>query len=264
MKQVGIYSRHDPETKKVAQEVFSWLESKGYEVLLPPFPDNFDLMVVLGGDGSLLRAARIIWPRKIPILGINCGELGFLTTVNKDESYEILTKVLKGEYEVEKRMILEGMLIKRSKKQGPFMALNEVVIEKGAYTHLISLALYVDDLHVTSLRADGMIVATPTGSTAYSLSAGGPIVHPVLDALVITSICPFHLVHRSLVLPPKHVVSVIVEKGGEGIRIVLDGQVFIPLEVGDKVEIKKSKYPIYLIKDGKYFQTLNKKLCWGC
>ncbi|MDL1970186.1 MAG: NAD(+)/NADH kinase [Candidatus Desulfofervidaceae bacterium] len=264
MRRVGIYFRHDTETQKKVQELISWLEEKGYKVFLPPLPDNFDLMIVLGGDGSLLRAARVVWPREIPILGINCGELGFLATVNKDESYEMITKVLKGEFEVEKRMVLEGTLIKKDKEQGPFMALNEVAIERGAYTHLISLALYVGNLSVTSLRADGIIVATPTGSTAYSLSAGGPIVHPALDALIVTSICPFHLVHRSLVLPPECLVGVVVEKGGEGVRIVLDGQVFIPLEVGDRVEIKKSQYPIYLIKNGKYFQTLNQKLCWGC
>lgn len=265
MKRLGIYFRHDAETQKVVQELLSWLKSEGYEVFLPPLPDSFDLMIVLGGDGSLLRAARVIWPREIPILGINCGELGFLTTVNKDKTYEMISKVLKGEFEVEKRMTLEGVLItKEEKKRSSFMALNEVVIERGAYTHLVSLALYVEDLHVTSLRADGIIVATPTGSTAYSLSAGGPIVHPALDALIVTSICPFHLVHRSLILPPERLVGVLVEKGGEGVRIVLDGQVFIPLEVGDRVEIKRSKYPIYLVKNGKYFQTLNQKLCWGC
>ncbi|HDD44172.1 MAG TPA: NAD(+)/NADH kinase [Candidatus Desulfofervidus auxilii] len=264
MKKLGIYYQKDSETEKKAAEWKIWLEKEGYKVFYPPFPDNLDLVIVLGGDGSLLHAARLIWPRKIPILGINWGELGFLTAGSKEEGQAIVKEVLAGKRLVEKRMTLEGIVIsKEGKVEGPFMALNEVAIERGAFTRLITLSVEVKGQRVISFRADGLIVATPTGSTAYSLSAGGPIIYPTLDVLVLTSVCPFHLVQRSLVLSPEDTISVKLEKGGEGIRVVFDGQVFKPLKVGDKVEIKKSSSPVYLIENPKYFQTLNQKLCWG-
>ena len=264
MKRIGVYCRKDVCPERAAKELIEWLERRGYEVFIFPFSEeNLDLVIVLGGDGSLLHVARAIWPKKIPILGINWGNVGFLTAVNKNETYPMLERVFKKEFEIRKRMTLEATISSKQDK-GPFMALNEVVIERGSYTHLITLSVDTAGQPVISLRADGLIVATPTGSTAYSLSTGGPVVYPTLDALIISSICPFYLAHRSLVLPPDHVVGVRVERGGDGVRVVFDGQLSFPLQVGDRVEIKKSLNPIYLIENEKFFETLNQKLCWGC
>jgi len=263
MKRIGIYYQSN-EAEKEAKEWKGWLESEGYKVFYPPFPKNLDLVIVLGGDGSLLHAARLIWPQKIPILGINWGEVGFLTAGSKDEGKEIVKEALTGKRHIEKRMTMEGTIFsKEGKTKGPIMALNEIAVERGAFTRLITLSVAVSNQHVISFRADGLIVATPTGSTAYSLSAGGPIIYPTLDILVMTSVCPFHLVQRSLVLSPNEIIAVKLERGGEGVRVVFDGQVFIPLKVGDEVKIKKSDFPIYLVGNPKYFQTLNQKLCWG-
>jgi len=264
IQKIGIYYRQDPTTRKEAEQIATWLEQKGVTVFWPPFPYSLDLIIVLGGDGSLLKAARMVWPVAVPILGINFGELGFLSAVSKEEAKKILVAVLEGKFRAEKRMVIEGIIYNQNEKKGPFMALNEIAIERGAWTHLITLSVKADGQKVTSLRADGIIVATPTGSTAYSLSAGGPIVHPALDALIITSICPFHLVHRSLVLFPEATVEITLERGGEGVRVIFDGQVFIPLAGGDRVEIKRSQRPIYLINHGLYFHTLRQKLNWGC
>jgi NAD kinase len=216
IQKIGIYYRQDPNTRKEAEQIASWLEQKGVKVFWPPFPYSLDLVVVLGGDGSLLKAARMVWPAAVPILGINFGELGFLSAVSKEGAKKILTSVLEGNFQVEKRMAIEGSIYNQNEKKGPFMALNEVTIERGAWTHLMTLSVNVNGHKATKLRSDGIIVATPTGSTAYSLSAGGPIVHPQLDALIITSICPFHLVHRSLVLPPEFDVE-IASGGKEGL-----------------------------------------------
>lgn len=265
MKRIGIYCRKGLSTEKSVKELIAWLTNQGYQIFRPPFAHELDLVIVLGGDGSLLRAARLIWPSEIPIFGINWGNLGFLTAVNKTKTYSALENVLKGRFDTKKRMTLEGKIItKQGKINGPFMALNEVVVEKGNYPHLITLSIDIEEEKLVLLQADGLIVATPTGSTAYSLSAGGPIVHPRLNALIITSICPFHLVHRALVLSPDYKVSIKVEQGGEGIRTLFDGQLSIGVGIDDLIEIKKSPNPIYLIENEGYFEALSQKLCWGC
>ncbi len=266
IKNIGIYHRKDPETQKEAQEIIAWLKDKGYRVFQPPFSYNIDLLIVLGGDGSLLKAARMVWPMSVPILGINFGQLGFLTAVDKRDAKTLIEQILKGDItdKIDKRMVVEGKVVGRNGQQGPYMALNEVTIERGAWTHLMTLSINVNKEKATRLRADGIIVATPTGSTAYSLSAGGPIVHPKLDAIILTSICPFHLVHRSLVLHPESIIEIGIDKGGDGIRVVFDGQIFVSLKTGDKVEIRKSPRPVYLITHEFYFNVLRQKLNWGC
>lgn len=257
---VGIYYKDLPGVRNIAQKVQDWLKQNGQEIY-PASSPSLDWLIVLGGDGSILRAARLIWPAKTPILGINCGGLGFLATAKEDDFYDALGDILKGNYHIEKRMTLEAY-IEGGEKRGPFVAINEVTIERGVSSHLIKLELGIDGSPVSDFRADGVIIATPTGSTAYSLSAGGPIVHPSLRALIVTFISPFQLVHRSLVLSPSQKVSVFLKRG-EGTRALFDGQVNIPLSVGFTIEIKESAYPVYLMAGGSYFETLAKKLGWG-
>jgi NAD+ kinase len=258
---VGIYYKDVPGIKKIAQKVESWLKQKGQEIY-PISSPSLDWLIVLGGDGSILRAARLIWPAKTPILGINCGGLGFLATAKEDDLFESLQDVSKGNYRIEKRMTLEACIWDKKKQQGPFVAINEVTIERAACLHLIKLELKINGSPVSDFRADGVTIATPTGSTAYSLSAGGPIVHPSMRALIVTFISPFQLVHRSLVLSSSQKVSISLKKG-EGTRALFDGQLSVPLAVGSTVEIKESTHPVYLMAGGSYFETLAKKLYWG-
>ena len=257
---IGIYSKDDPEVRKIVKRVEDWLRQKGQEIHPASSPD-LDWMIVLGGDGSILRAARLIWPAKVPILGINCGGLGFLATARQENFYDALEGVLEGNYRIEERMTLEAYIFDKQKK-GPFLAINEVTIERAACPHLIKLGLKINDFQASEFGADGVIVATPTGSTAYSLSAGGPIVHPSLRALIVTFISPFQLVHRPLVLSTDQKVTISLKKG-EGARALFDGQLGIPLSVGATVEIRESGHPIYLMAGDSYFETLSKKLCWG-
>ncbi len=258
---IGIYYKDIPGVRKIAQKVEDWLKQKGQEIYTASSP-SLDWLIVLGGDGSILRAARLIWPAKTPILGINCGGLGFLATAREDDFYDALEQAFKGNYRIEKRMTLEAYIWDKKKQQGPFVAINEVTIERAASPHLIKLELKINGFSVSDFRADGVIIATPTGSTAYSLSAGGPIVHPSLRALIVTFISPFQLVHRPLVLSPSQKATISLKRG-EGTRALFDGQLSVPLAVGSTVEIKESPHPVYLMAGGSYFETLAKKLYWG-
>ena len=158
IKNIGIYHRKDPETQKEAQEIIAWLKDKGYRVFQPPFSYNIDLLIVLGGDGSLLKAARMVWPMSVPILGINFGQLGFLTAVDKRDAKTLIEQILKGDItdKIDKRMVVEGKVVGRNGQQGPYMALNEVTIERGAWTHLMTLSINVNKEKATRLRADGL------------------------------------------------------------------------------------------------------------
>ena len=223
-----------------------------------------DLIVVLGGDGTLLAIARRTGPR-VPILGINLGELGFLTEVAEDEAMPMLARVFAGRYELDRRMTLAARLDRAGRIVGRYRALNDVAITNGARARIIEVAVTVDGLPFASYRADGMIVATPTGSTAYSLSVGGPIVEPALQALVLSPISPHTLSNRPVVLRPNAVVRMVIGPREQDVLLTVDGQEGTPLAAGDVVEVRQGRKPVSLVRSPNrtYYDVLRSKLGWG-
>ena len=230
-------------------------------------PSLSELVIVLGGDGTLLNVARIAHSHGVPILGVNLGNLGFLTETTLENLYHTLQSTLNGECEVEHRMLLNASLWRDEKKIQDFNVLNDIVINKGALARIVNLTVSVNDQPMTSYRADGLIIATPTGSTAYSLSAGGPIIHPSMQALVLSPICPFALTNRPIVIPDTSRIKVQLAKRheDEDVRITLDGQMGCAMKSGDILEAEKAQVSVKLVQaPGKnYYQTLRKKLHWG-
>lgn len=224
-----------------------------------------DLLVVLGGDGTLLAAARLLGDREIPILAVNLGSLGFLTSVTLDELYPLLEITLAGNNEISARMVLQAQLVHGGAISGGARALNDAVVNQAALARLMDFDVHVDGNHVGRYRADGIIVSTPTGSTAYSLAAGGPIVHPDIHAFVITPICPHMLTNRPLVIPDTSRIEIAPEQQGEPVHLTLDGQIGFQLQPGDRVVIQRAKTRVLLVRaSGKsYFEVLRSKLGWG-
>src|ERR1700757_465815 len=202
--------------------------------------EKVDLLIVLGGDGTLLAAARALKAHNVPILAVNLGSLGFLTTITLDQLYPMLEQVLEGHHRTSERMMLEAQILRRGKVSEHQTALNDAVVNKGALSRMLDFDLYVDSDHVARYRADGLIVATPTGSTAYSLAAGGPIIHPDIDAFVITPICPHMLTNRPLVIPDTARVEVRFPATGEPVFLTIDGQIGFQLQPQDSVVITKA------------------------
>ena len=198
------------------------------------------MIIVLGGDGTLLSAARLVADRKrnVPVLGVNLGSLGFMAEVTLDELYDVLQKALAGKLEVEERMMLTASVIRDGKRVSRYTVLNDAVINKGALARMMELKVSVDESHLTTVKADGLILATPTGSTAYSLSAGGPIIHPALHCFVLTPICPHTLANRPIALPDTVTVTAQLLSRSEEVTLTLDGQLGCPLERYDIVEVK--------------------------
>jgi NAD+ kinase len=225
---------------------------------------KIDLMIVLGGDGTLLSAARALHGYKVPILAVNLGSLGFLTTVTREEMYSLLDMVLEGKHTISERLMLEAQTVRDGMALSGQIALNDAVINKAALARMIEFDLFVDGATVGQYRADGLIVATPTGSTAYSLAAGGPIVHPQLDAFVITPICPHMLTNRPLVIPDTSQVEIDVASPDEPIFLTLDGQVGFQLEPKDRIRITRSPDKVLLVSSPhSYFEVLRSKLRWA-
>jgi len=224
-----------------------------------------DLLVVLGGDGTLLAAARLLGDREIPILAVNLGSLGFLTSVTLDELYPLLEATLAGRHSISERMVLKAQLMRRGSLVEGARALNDAVVNQAALARLMDFDVHVDGSHVGRYRADGIIVATPTGSTAYSLAAGGPIVFPDMQAFVITPICPHMLTNRPLVIPDSSRIEIAPEQHGEPVHLTLDGQIGFQLAPGDRVTIERAKTRVQLVRAaGKsYFEVLRSKLGWG-
>ena len=232
----------------------------------PPAGDHpLDLVVVLGGDGTLLKAARIYGERRAPILGVNLGGLGFLTEITQEEFYAILEKILQGEFQTESRMMLSAEIIRQGRVLAPTSFLNDAVINKGALARIIDLETSIDNLFLTSYRSDGLIVATPTGSTAYNLAAGGPILHPALQTIIITPICPFTLTNRPIIVQDNSIIDIRLGTKARDVWLTFDGQIGYPLEPGDLVRIRKAAVQIELIKSPfkNYFEILRTKLKWG-
>ena len=224
-----------------------------------------DLIIVLGGDGTLISAARALHGQNVPLLAVNLGGLGFLTSVTLDELYPLLEQVLKGEHRIGERMMLEAEILRSGKAAQRERALNEAVANKAALARMLDFDVFVDTHHVGRYRADGIIVATPTGSTAYSLAAGGPIIQPDLDAFVITPICPHMLTNRPLVIPDTSRVELDFTAADEPVYLTLDGQTGFQLEPKDHVVITKSASKVKFVRPPRktYYEVLRSKLRWG-
>ena len=224
-----------------------------------------DCLMVLGGDGTLLNSARLAAPSRVPVFGVNMGRLGFLTEVDVPHLFKALELLLTGEYYIEERMMLEASVIRDKKPSLPLMGLNDAVITKGAFARLIVLDTTVDRRHFNTYHADGVIIATPTGSTAYSLSAGGPLVVPDLDLLLFTPICPHALWARPLVIPPDSEVQVTLQSGQGEVMLTVDGQLGMHLQYGDIVRVKRSNCRARFIKlnNQTFFDILREKFKEG-
>jgi NAD+ kinase len=224
-----------------------------------------DLVLVLGGDGTMLSVSRLVAEKGIPILGINLGSLGFITEVSRDEIFSTVNRMLNDGCAIEERLMLSAAVRRGGKKLTDYTVLNDVVINKGAVARIIDLETNVNGSYVTTFKADGLIISTPTGSTAYSLSAGGPILYPTLESIVLTPICSHTLTNRPIVLPDNSKIEIIIRKISGDVFLTLDGQVGFSLMTGDVIEIYKSDYKTRLLVplERDYFRVLRTKLKWG-
>jgi NAD+ kinase len=223
-----------------------------------------DFVLVLGGDGTLLSAARAVAHEGVPILAVNLGSLGFLTEIPLDELYPALECVDRGECPVELRSVLDCRLIRDGECISRHFALNDVVVNKSAISRLVEFDLFIDGNFVFLYKADGVIIATPTGSTAYSLAAGGPVLMPSVDAFVITPVCPHSLTHRPLVVMQNSQIELKVETGEEQAFLSIDGQVGVPVRQGDQVLCQRAEHRVKLLRVRRtFFETLHTKLKWG-
>jgi NAD+ kinase len=269
--------KNNPIASQEAVRLKNWLENEKKAVIYwdeeePPFPslarpdpEPLDLVVVLGGDGTLLKAARLYGHREAPILGVNLGGLGFLTEISLEELHQIFEKILEGEYQTEDRMVLTARILRQEESLPALPFLNDVVINKGALARIIDLETSIGGQFLTSYRGDGLIVATPTGSTAYNLSAGGPILHPALNTIMLTPICPFTLTNRPIILRDDSVIDIRLGSKSSEVWLTFDGQVGYPLKAEDVVRVEKKAKSIRLIKTPfkNYFEILRTKLKWG-
>lgn len=284
IKVVGIVTKpRQPEVAAVARRLADWLRARGVDPLMETdaaeltgqpglgvageiLARKSDLVVVVGGDGTLLAAARLLEGRDVPVLGINHGGLGFLTAVPLEGIYRDLERILDGEYSSDSRMMIDASIVRDNQAIATHQALNDVVINKGTPARIIEVEARVDDQYVSTFRADGLIVSTPTGSTAYNMSAGGPIVHPDLDAILVTPICSHTLTNRPIVLPANvHVVVTLRSPDEQGVFATVDGQLGVPMQPGDALSVSMSEGRVRLVAPvGKdYFGVLRGKLKWG-
>lgn len=247
------------------QETAACIAADGRELPREQLPGKVDLLVVLGGDGTLLAAARLLGEHSVPILPVNLGGLGFLTSVTLAELYPILEQVLEGKNRISERVLLQAEVIRGGKVIERHQALNDAVLNKAALARMIDLDLHIDGGYVCSYKADGLIISTPTGSTAYSLAAGGPIIYPLVEAFVITPICPHTLTNRPVVIPDTSKVEVDFRAGEETVYLTLDGQVGVELQPGDRAAVSKARHKLRLVRPPRktYFEILRSKLKWG-
>ncbi|WP_027417561.1 NAD(+)/NADH kinase [Aneurinibacillus terranovensis] len=280
MTTIGIVINKDKENAlSVARELVRLLEGKkagvyidqrvanhiGRQDLSLPVADfhrDVDIVFVLGGDGTLLGVARELAPYEIPILGINLGHLGFLSEAEPDDLPHAVDQILNGQFYVEQRMMLEAEVIRKGQRIHPSVALNDIGIAKGSFNRMIKCTVFVDDLYAATFNGDGVIVSTPTGSTAYSLSAGGPIVVPYINAIVLTPVAPHSLTTRPIVLPAEEEIHITVDATHQDMGMTIDGQLGYPLQVNDEIVIRRSPYATPLIKwkARSFFEVVRKKL----
>lgn len=271
MKIVILPHPHRKEACDLGERILEYASSKGidgrfYEDWPESIIENFDVGIVIGGDGTLLRASRLLSPFGIPILGIKVGGLGFLLDVEPENYRFAIDKLLNGDYFVENRGTLEVIVESEDVTKGKFLAINDAVVSKGTFARMLEITLFINDTLVARYPADGIIVSTPTGSTAYSLSAGGPIVSPSLDCILVTPICPHSLFLRPLLLNPKDTIEIVVGEKHEEVMLTIDGQLGLNLDTKDKVRVNFSNVHCKLIrlsKNSNFFSTLREKLHWG-
>jgi NAD+ kinase len=280
VKTVGIVCNpRKPEAETLLLKILDWLKRREIAVcveksaacllkeksLVSPREElakKCDLLVAMGGDGTLLKTARLVGRTETPILGVNIGSLGFLTETVEDEVYVILEDILKGSYEIDRRMLLEAHL---GGSEHVFEALNDVVVLMGESGRMVEIVLHVSGEYVCTFPADGVVISTPTGSTAYSLAAGGPIVYPDMDCILVTPICPHSLGVRPMIVPPTETVQILARSRADDARLVVDGQESIALKSGTVVEIERAAHYLNIIKPKKksFFEILRTKLRWG-
>jgi len=282
IKTVGIFSKPGVTAAiDLVPKLIEWLHAQGLRIRCdeetaayggdcaahprPEVPEGCDLLIVLGGDGTLLSAARATRGREITLLPVNLGGLGFLTAITIDEVFPELERALRGEHRVGKRKMLEVELLRDNRAVAHYEALNDAVITKSSLARMIDLDAYVDQMFVCAYKVDGLIVATPTGSTAYSLSAGGPIIFPSVAAFCLTPICPHMLTNRPVIIPESSVIRVVSLAEDGAAFLTIDGQVGEPLFQGDQIVCRTSVYAIHLVRRPRmmFFDALRAKLKWG-
>ena len=281
-KSIGILTKPKfPEIKDRLLDVVTWLRARSIGVILDTtsaallgeqggvqktqLASKADVLLVLGGDGTMLNAARLAGERGIPILGVNMGGLGFLTEVRMENLYPSLERVFANDFVLDERLMLQTHIHRHGETVARGVVLNDVVISKGTLARMIEVKIFIQGQFVTNLRGDGVIVSTPTGSTAYSLSAGGPIIDPAVQSLMVTPICPHTLTHRPLIVPGTAEIEISLTSRDDGAMATLDGQVGVAMVQGDTVEIKMSEHRTRLIRfpESGYYEVLREKLKWG-
>jgi NAD+ kinase len=288
IKRIGVIVKpHQPDALETLCRLTSWLSEHGITLVGPTEVERetierrtgctidvvheselarqVDLILVLGGDGTMIATSRMIGDVRVPVIGVNYGGLGYLAEFPLEELFPALESILAGQYQVQQRLMLTVELWRGEELVTRNRVLNDVVVNKSALARIIEIEAYLNEQFVNLFRADGLIVATPTGSTAYNLSAGGPIIYPSMNAVVITPICPFTLSNRPIVVPDDSMIEVRLVTEKEEVALTLDGQVGFPLQAGDRAVIRKSKTAFNLVQppNRNYFEVLRNKLKWG-
>jgi NAD+ kinase len=288
IKRIGVvFKPHQPDALETLCRLAEWLNERQIRLVSVPeieresieqrtgcivevVPEeelarSVDLMLVLGGDGTMIATARMIGDTEVPVMGVNYGGLGYLAEFRVEELFPALESILAGQYKVQRRLMLSVELWRGQELVTRNRVLNDVVVNKSALARIIEIEAYLNEQFVNLFRADGLIVATPTGSTAYNLSAGGPVIYPSMNAVVITPICPFTLSNRPIVVPDDSVIEVRLVTDNEEVALTLDGQVGFPLQAGDRAVIRKSNTTFNLVQptNRNYFDVLRDKLKWG-
>jgi len=277
---IGLYVKKDKRAGKKADEFETWLQTKNIEVVRkessPPglhssannkksAPRDLFCVFVLGGDGTFLSAVRWIGDLNIPVLGVKFGEIGFLAETAAKNLIAAAENILNNEYTVKRRMRLDVQVMRPDKKIISQTVLNDIVINRGALARLASIATYINGAYLTTFKADGLIIATPTGSTAYSLAAGGPVIHPEVPSIIISPICPFTLTNRPLIVPDSIEIKLKLEKGASDIMLTFDGQEGLDITDQDTIIVRKGSHPLSMITlpGRQYFSVLKAKLRWS-
>ncbi len=283
MKRIGIVVKAQQEAMDKAGELETWLKGRGVETLtrknipapitshhclvenITKAPNDLACIVVLGGDGTFLSAIRWVQDTGIPVLGVNLGAFGFLTETPVDQLFPVMEKVIKEDYKTQERILLSAKVLRDGEQRACQTVLNDVVINKEALARIAHIHTYIDGDYLTTFKADGLVVATPTGSSAYSLSAGGPIVHPCLKTIILTPICPFTLINRPLIVPDTVTIKIKIEERDSNIFLTFDGQVGLHVTHRDAIIVEKAPHTIQMISTPgqSYYDVLKAKLRWS-
>jgi NAD+ kinase len=276
-----VVKRQEPRARSVVEKLLDWTASRGIEVFMDArdfepsgratpvsanqLPDRADLVIVLGGDGTMLATARLVGDRGVPVLGVNFGTLGYLTEFTDLDLFPALEEIVRGAYTVDPRVMISCSIERRDRVVYTATALNDVVVNKSALARIIEIDCWIDERYVTFYRADGLIISTPTGSTAYNVSAGGPILMPSMGAFVLNPICPHTLSNRPLVVPDTVDIDLALRPTGEQVMVTIDGQTGFELADRDRIRLHKSArtFDVITPRDRNYFEVLRGKLQWG-